>query len=256
VLDDYLDNFAAYLRTGNTGGLAAYLEEDANPAFAAVYRNGYLRTCVEALGANFPTVKSIVGDEFFKELALEYVRQYPPTRTTLAGYGIEFPRLLLDRQESHGLAYLADIAALDYAWLECYFDTDHESLTARDIEDHAARGRDITELAAGLSAGVRLVTTRLRVTDIWVQIRDTGKLERVFLATATPENVLVWREDDIISVRSLSGAEFVFLDTLRCGASLGAAAEAALALDGGFDVAASFAELLRHGILNKPKDNP
>lgn len=252
MLDAYLDNFAAYLRTGNTGGLAAYLEEDANLAFASVYRNGYLRTCVDALGANFPTVKSIVGDDFFKGLALEYVRLHPPTRTTLAGYGQEFPLFLLNSRGSHGLAYLADIAALDYAWLECYFDAEHESLTAGDIDDYVAHGRDITELAVHLSAGVRLVTTGYRITDIWVEIRATGKLERVFSAAAAPGNVLVWREDDVISIRSLCEAEFVFLDTLRAGSSLGAAAEAALALDDGFDVAAHFADLLQHGILNKP----
>ena len=87
MLDAYFSAFEEFLTTGETTAIAEFMDEQANPAFLSVYRNGFLRTCTDVLMGNYPVVRAIVGDDYFRDLARGYIDQYPPTRTTLVGYG-------------------------------------------------------------------------------------------------------------------------------------------------------------------------
>ena len=54
----------------------------------AVYRNNVAVSLVEALGARFPVVKRLVGEEFFRAMAHAFVSREPPLsllRNTGAG---------------------------------------------------------------------------------------------------------------------------------------------------------------------------
>ena len=124
MLDEYTGAFSRYLRTGTVGALSGFLAEDADPARLRVYRNGFLKACIEALRASYPSVERLVGEERFPALARPYVDAHPPRAASLVEYGERFPKFVEDTIDAHRLAYLAAFARLDRAWSEVFFAED------------------------------------------------------------------------------------------------------------------------------------
>ena len=77
TLDAFQRDFAAALLGEATSEAGRALA--AQPGFA-VYRNTVLRGCIDALAANFPTVATLVGREWFDEAAGRFARQQPAAR--------------------------------------------------------------------------------------------------------------------------------------------------------------------------------
>jgi hypothetical protein len=250
VLDSYYDGLAQYLRTGDPADFEAWLAPGARAQYAKVYRNGYLRTCIEALRHNYPTVETVVGADYFGGLARQFVDTHPPRRSTLIAYGSEFPQFIQDCRADHELDYLADYALLDRAWLKSYFSTDEKPLTSELIERLAAAGWDVSELKPALGSHAQLVETRYRASGTWVAMRDHGRLDTTMTLVCEPETTLLWRLDGRINARSLDAPDCAFLRAVEQGHSLGIAASSALDVDSDFDIATFFAALLTHEILN------
>ena len=148
MLDEYTAAFARYLRTGTVGALSGFCAGDADLSRLRVYRNGFLRACIEALRASYPSVERIVGEERFPALARPYVEANPPRAASLVEYGEDFPRFIEDARDTHRLGYLASFAILDRAWSEACFAEDADpgaavagSLHAADAGVHEDSGR-------------------------------------------------------------------------------------------------------------------
>jgi hypothetical protein len=80
------------------------------------YRSNGSITAQRVLGAAFPTVKRLMGDEQFDGLAVHFWRNDPPTRGDLAqwGEGLEaFLRAIPELMQHE--PYLPDLAALEWA---------------------------------------------------------------------------------------------------------------------------------------------
>jgi hypothetical protein len=90
----------------------------------AVYRNTAARGAVEALRASYPTVDMLVGEELFTQVALDYRREQPPMGAVLSDYGRSFPAFLSKQPWTCELPYLADVATLDWLWLESFLAAD------------------------------------------------------------------------------------------------------------------------------------
>src|SRR5262245_42124274 len=89
---------------------------DSIPAAARlrVYRHHVLRSLETALSATFPTVQTLVGDEFFGGMARHFVANNPPKQPVLSEYGADFPAFVEGHAPAGGLPYLADVARLDW----------------------------------------------------------------------------------------------------------------------------------------------
>ena len=127
MLDEFTDAFVRYLRTGTVGVLSDFCDETADPVRLRVYRNGFLRSCVEALRAGYPSVDRLVGEKRFPALARPYVEAHPPRVASLVEYGEDFPRFVEDARDTHRLDYLASFATLDRAWSEVWFAEDADT---------------------------------------------------------------------------------------------------------------------------------
>lgn len=92
-----------------------------------VYRNNVAVSLTEALEQAFPpTIRALVGDEFFKAMAGGvYLRQSPPGSPMLMQYGETFPGFLSGFQPvAHLGGYLPDVARLEQAMRESYHAAD------------------------------------------------------------------------------------------------------------------------------------
>ena len=289
MLDEYTGAFSRYLRTGTVGALSGFLAENADPARLRVYRNGFLKACIEALRASYPSVERLVGEERFPALARPYVDAHPPRTASLAEYGEGFPKFLEDTSDTHRLAYLASFAVLDRAWSEVYFAEDAQEpvpaagtalsggvcgdagtpvSSGRRLAPPEGRpatepnGSDESRPADGLPADPDTLmnlrgrlSPRVRMVSLDYHVLDAwSRLRRKGLGQRTEirpmaQQILIWRDGAQVLYRALAHPEHVFLACVAAGQPCGDAAGAALGIDAGFDLAGTFASLLQHRLL-------
>ena len=64
------------------------------PKRFSVYRNNVAAGLTRAMEASFPTVRKLVGPQFFAAMAVEFALQHPPKSQLLMQYGDEFAGFL------------------------------------------------------------------------------------------------------------------------------------------------------------------
>ena len=104
ALGPFQDAFATALR-GSTPAHDAVARLAALPALA-VYRNTVAKGCLDALAANFPTVRRLVGDDWFRAAAQAHAATTPPSDARLLHYGDGFPQFLASYPPAAELPYL------------------------------------------------------------------------------------------------------------------------------------------------------
>lgn len=132
----------------------------------AVYRNTSARGTVEALRAAFSTVDMLVGEEMFTQVALDYRREHPPVGPVLSDYGATFATFLASQPWTCELPYLADVARLDWLWLESFLA--HDAVTLP---------REFTsEARITLHPATRFAWLATPAMTIWLAHRDPWEL--------------------------------------------------------------------------------
>lgn len=229
------------LRTWNGSDPAARL---------AVYRNNVVSSLVDALAETFPVVQQLVGVEFFRAMAVLFVRQTPPRSRVLAHYGRDFPSFIAAFQPAQGLPYLADIARLEVARVAAYHAADAQPVSAAVMSLALASGDRMGELQLVLHPSVATLESRHAVVTLWAahQVDDVGDIAPI--AVDAPESALVLRSGlDVLVLRAPDGA-VAFVEALRAGIKLGAAAAHALAAAPEFELTAVLSQLLAHGAVS------
>lgn len=192
----------------------------------AVYRNNVVVSLIDALAARFPVVAALVGAEFFRAAAGVFVRAAPPETPLLYAYGDGFADFLAGFAPAADIAYLADVARLEWA-----------IGAAGTAADAAPLGR---AALAGLSAdavaalrldphpSVRLVTSPWPILALWRAHQPGAAMPAIWPEGG--ESVLVLRDptDRIVTVALDPGAARCLAGLLD-GAAFGVAATLALA---------------------------
>lgn len=89
-----------------------------------VYRNNVTVALRDALEAGFPATARLLGEQNFKSIATAYLRANPPSSPLMMLYGGGFPRYIAAIPALAKLAYLRDVARLEYAIRESYHAAD------------------------------------------------------------------------------------------------------------------------------------
>jgi hypothetical protein len=212
----------------------------------AVYRNNVVTGLIEALGAAFPAVRRIVGDEFFRAMARAYVVADPPRSPIVLAYGAGFADYIGAFEPAAPLPYLRDVARIERAWTESYHAPEASPL------DPSALGSiepdRLPEARLMLHPSARVVQSRFPALTIWRMNVDDGVPAPVDLEQGG-EDALVARPEAEVEVRRLPGGGAEFISALLRGLPLGAAAEAAIAADGGFNLTDNLTGLIQAGVL-------
>jgi len=80
-----------------------------------IYRNNVLGNLTGALRLTFPAVERLVGADFFAGAAARFVSAAPPASADLYEYGAAFPGFLATFEPAQSIAYLPDVARLEWA---------------------------------------------------------------------------------------------------------------------------------------------
>ena len=104
-----------------------------------VYRNNIMVSLLGNLADGFPVTETLVGDEFFRAMAREYITLSPPHSPVMVFYGDDFGDFIDGFEPAASVPYLGDIARLEYlerlslhAADESFFDKTSLSANASD----------------------------------------------------------------------------------------------------------------------------
>ncbi len=213
------------------------------PAFA-VYRNTVMKGCIDAVQANFPAVTRLVGEEWMRAAAADYVRTAPPTDPALLHYGASFADFLAHFEPAAEFPYLPGVARLDRCWIEAHTATDENAI-------------DPAVLAA--LAPERLANAILRphaaarwawfpgapIYNIWSGNRGDAAFDSQPVWKA--DGVLITRPRNVVTWIELDAAGYAFMDACAAGLTVADAADAALATHGEVDFARMMSALMTAG---------
>lgn len=211
-----------------------------------IYRNNVTGNLTGALRLTFPAIERLVGAEFFAASAIDFVRATPPAGADLYEYGAAFPKFLAGFAPAHGLAYLPDVARLEWAVNRALHapvmpPLSADAITAVPTERHA-------ELRFMPHPSLSLLWLSHPVRAIWQAVLTPDPEDRAACLAAVDPNageecLAVVLAPHGLEVLNLTSAGFRLADALWHGRALGDA------LDGiGQDDAASlFSLFLNNG---------
>ncbi len=211
----------------------------------AVYRNNVFASLIDLLGGRFPATAKLVGEEFFRAMAREYVETTPPNSAVLLLYGAEFPDFIGAFPPATSVPYLADVARLEWAWHQAYHAADAEPLSQ---DAFVALGPRIEEVVLSFHPSASLVRSPYPVVTIWERTVGDHDDEPSQLPEGG-EDALVLRPALEVTVRHLPPGGAAFIEALMAGAKMPVAASTALEQAPEFDLTANIAGLMRSGAL-------
>jgi len=185
------------------------------PKRFSVYRNTVASSLTRVLEAGFPTVRALVGDQFFAAMALIFLRSHPPRSRMLMLYGQEFPAFLAGFPPVAHLGYLADVARLELALRESYHAADSAPLP--EAEFQRLLGADIAGLRLILAPALRLVRSAWPVVSIW-EAHQPGGVPHL---RAAAEAALILRPEFDPHPHRLPAGGAEFISGLLAGQTLG-----------------------------------
>ena len=243
---DFQDAFVAAL-AGQTSALSPWLTPGKGEAGLAVYRNTIARGCVDALAANFPTVLSMVGDDWFRAAAALFARETPPVHAALLDYGEAFPAWLERFPPADDLPYLAGVAHLDRLWTEALFAAEAPVLTAQALADLPPEV--LADANLPLHPSVRFAHFEIGIPGLWAAARE-GREDLELSDKA--ETLLCVRDKGAVMHCVIGEAETAFLRACRDELTAAEAAERAALAQPDVPLAPLFAALIARGVFTEP----
>jgi hypothetical protein len=212
------------------GEAAAMLAEHVPADRLDIYRNTFITGVTKALRLSFPAVHRLVGDKFFAAAADFFISANPPRSAYLDEYGADFPQFLEQFPPAATLAYLPDVARLEWAVSRAIHASDREPLALPELAALAPQDQGRVRFAPHPSIGLLRVSYPADV--IWRAVLDCddGALAALDLYPA-PVHLLVQRLPAGVEVMRLDESEWRFAAALCAGQPLQAALGEATGVD-------------------------
>lgn len=215
------------------------------PARLNLHRRTVTLSLLDNLRLAFPVTVRLLGRDFDR-LAIGFLRRSPPDRPQLPAYGGGFPGALADESP-----LAADVARLEWAFLESFFAADATPLNGGDFADIAPD--DYPRLCLRPHPATRAVRVAAPAAALWRQARaDETAPVVVPPADAAPPStsLLLTRPWGEVLVAMLPAGGDALLDALTRGARLEEAAQAAMETAPDADLQDLLGLLLRQGAVS------
>ncbi len=175
------------------------------------YKNNYSVGLCEVLAGTFQTVTDLVGEEFMKRMCEHFIREHPPKKACMHEYGEELAEFVQKFDPVKSLAYLPDIARLDWAANTAYH---ADNVVPLSMENIGSIGNAFEEdnFKLELHPSVTLMKSIFKIHDIRQYVRDKERQEQEKLNINESETfLLVSRKEDQVYIIELTQAEYHFL---------------------------------------------
>lgn len=226
-------------------GLVSWNGSDPAQRFA-VYRNNVLASRIGALADTFPVIQSMVGDRFFQAMAAVYVQAHPPASPVLVDYGDGFAPFIAGFAPASGLPYLADLARLEWAYVQAFHAADADALPLTELVPLLADEQRLAGVRFRLHPSVQVLRSPYAVHSLWAahQADDPGVVLQT-ISPDQPESAVVLRKGLMVEVVRVESGAAVFFEQVLNGVAL---AEA-VSHGASFDLAGALQLLLGAGAI-------
>ncbi len=249
ALREMQEQFAAGLLAEPPPALLAEVRANRLPPAARVqvYRNNVFGSLTGALEAIYPVVAKLVGEDFFRQVAREYVRRHPSRSGNLHDYGTAFPALLASLRECTALPYLPDVARLEWAYHLVFHAAAARPLDLKAL--NAINADDAPRLRLRLHPASRIVESPYPVLRIWQVNQENFDGNATVSLAEGGMNVLVIRRELDIEFELLSAGEVELLRAFAEGLDFATAVGQAAELQPGLDIEACLQHHITRGTI-------
>ena len=205
--------------------IACHSDDQASEAALrmAVYQNNYAHSLREALKDSYPVVLRLVGDDFFHALAMEFIQNQPPLKASLQTYGLDFIQFILEHPQCEPLPFLADIAQIEYLYIQCFHAPEHEAINLNHLI--AEEENDLPNVQFVAHPNVYLIASDYPALDIWYANLEEEVAE-INLDECVASRILVYRNDELqVETVQLNDLAYQFCLNLIAGQTISEAWE-------------------------------
>lgn len=206
-----------------------------------VYRNNRMVSLVDTLAVVFPAVASLVGADFFRAMAREFIVAHPPLSPVLIEYGDDFPAFVAVFEPARGLEYLGDVARVEWGWHCAYHAADAQSASL-DFLSGLPPDR-IAGLRFSFHPSVHVLESEFPAVSIW-NANCANPVKTDAGIDWRGETGLIYRPGLDVTVGLVPAGRAHFLLALYNGGTLQTAAGFAIDADPQFDLAQAISDIL------------
>lgn len=227
TLADLQGAFGRYLLEGDDRFASAVVSTPTLDAYSRlrIYANAYRARFTEALSADFPVLRAVLGDTPFEELSAAYIVAFPSRSFTLRGFGSRLPSFIESQTATSERAFAAELAAFEWALVDAFDAIDHPAVGVADMAEIAPEAWPQLEIDAHPS--MRCVPTRFNTPTVWNAVK--AQQPRPGIAEASDSVAwVVWRQGLSCVFRSMDPIEHSAWSAVTGGANFGAMCDSLL----------------------------
>ncbi len=212
-----------------------------------IYRNNYRENLHDALAAAYPILVQMVGADFFRLMARQYIAQQPSCSGNLHHYGAQMADFLANFSAAQSLPYLADFARLEWACHLAYYAADRAPFNPLRLREFSES--EYEKLTWQCHPACCVLHSPYPLLDMWQAHQPGANADFHIDLDQAGGDLLVSRSHDGVAVSALSAAAADWLRHTQAGATLGVATEAVLASYPDFDLTATLNTLVARAVL-------
>ncbi len=163
-----------------------------------IYRNNVFGNFSAVLEMVFETVRKIIGEKKFENLAKEYQLKYHSKSGNLDHYGDDFPQFLKKAKPS----FLSDLARLELLYHNCYYAADADNFNVEDFQKLPQQ--KFFNLKFNLHPSCFLMKSQFAIFSLWKNPKKKSAAKKT-------EYLLITRSDGNQKIYKISQEEFLFL---------------------------------------------
>lgn len=197
-----------------------------------------------AIEEAFPVTRRLVSASFFTRMADRFVATHPPACGWLSAYGEGFPEFAAQYTPAAELAYLPDVARIEWARVRAANAKEDPGLDLKSLA--ALDPSELENLRLSLHDAATLIHSEFPVFDIWQahQHADDEQISQIDLANGS-QDILVTRAGPLeVDVLLLHPGDFAFLTALVQHAPFESACQAAVLAETEYDLGARLGDLV------------
>jgi len=179
-----------------------------------VYYNAYRLRLIDVLMDTFEHTAIYLGDDWFNQLAADFVQSHHSTYKNIGLYGREFPDFLAKQLPDD--MEVSELALMDWKLRRAFDGADSAVMTQDDLQQLASEGTCIRLQAVPT---LTTCTQQFNTLDIWHGINQEETPPTVE-QLPEPIELLIWRKGYSPHFRSLSKIESAAIVCVRSGETL------------------------------------
>jgi hypothetical protein len=187
-----------------------------------IYRNNVLGAINNAMKETYETVCLLVGDDFFCYMVEQYVEYDKPSSGDLGEYGQKFPEFITALPQCRSIAYLSDIARLEWLRHLSYSAADHQPMSISQLAQISSD--DLERASFEFSPSLFVMESSHPVDVIWEICSQ--KIANDEESVALPQrgaHLMIYRDGYHLTHKLASHCDYSMLEMLIRGDSVGEA---------------------------------